>query len=123
MAESTDPNREEPPQFSQLLFAQRGGALHGELTDELAALVEAVMATGKAGSLTLTIKVAKAGKGGGHQMVVTDVVSIKAPKSDRGETFFFFDERNSGLSRNDPLQPSLPLQEVPKPDTRSLKEA
>jgi len=112
----------EPPPFSQWLFAQRNGSLHAELTDELAALADRVMETGKAGTITVQIKVAKASKGGGHQMVVSDVVTVKAPKGDRGESFFFFDAESTGLVRHDPLQPELPLQEVPKPTTK-LKEA
>lgn len=118
----TDTDTPEPPPFSQWLFAQRSGSLHAELTDELADLTERVMETGKAGSITLQIKVAKAGKGGGHQMVVTDNVTTKAPKADRGESFFFYDATSTGLVRHDPLQPELPLQEVPKP-THHIKEA
>lgn len=113
----------EPPQpFSQFLFAQRKGATHGELTDGLAELLQAVMDTGKSGTLTLQVKVSKATKNGGNQMIVADTVTVKAPKAAREETLFFFDERTSSLSRNDPTQPALPLQEVPAPTT-SLKEA
>ena len=111
-----------PQPFSQWLFAQRGGATHAELTDGLAALAEAVMDTGKSGSLTLQIKVGKASKNGGHQMLVSDVVVVKAPTPARTESIFFFDEKTCSLTRQDPLQPQLPLQEVPKP-TQTLKEA
>jgi hypothetical protein len=124
----TDPTPEDvaiptPQPFSQWLFAQRGGATHAELTDGLAALAEAVMDTGKSGSLTLQIKVGKASKNGGHQMIVSDVVVVKAPTPARTESIFFFDEKTCSLTRQDPLQPQLPLQEVPKPATTTLKEA
>lgn len=46
-----EPTTSAPPPFSAWLFAQRGGATHAELTDGLAALAEAVMDTGKAGTL------------------------------------------------------------------------
>lgn len=125
MADPTidDDDEVAPPEpFSQFLFAQRGGTTHAELTDGLAALAAAVMETGKSGSLTLTIKVGKASKKGGHQMVVSDAVVVKAPVPERTESFFFFDETSNSLVRTDPLQPQLPLQEVPAPTT-TLKEA
>jgi hypothetical protein len=112
-----------PQPFSQWLFAQRNGTTHAELTDGLAALAEAVMETGKSGSLTLQIKVGKASKNGGHQMIVSDVVVVKAPTPARSESIFFYDEKTSSLTRQDPLQPQLPLQEVPKPANTTLKEA
>lgn len=112
----------QPEPFSSFLFAQRKGATHGELTDGLAELLQAVMDTGKAGTLTLQIKVSKATKNGGNQMFVADTVTVKAPKAAREESLFFFDERTSSLSRNDPTQPALPLQEVPAP-TNKLREA
>lgn len=123
----TDPTPEDegtssPQPFSQWLFAQRGGATHAELTDGLAELATAVNETGKAGKLVLEITIGPASKNGGHQMLVSDRVVVKAPTPKRSESFFFFDERNGSLVRNDPLQPQLPLQEVPKP-TQTLKEA
>lgn len=118
----TEDGQEPPQPFSQFLFAQRGGTTHAELTDGLAALAAAVMETGKSGSLTLTIKVGKASKKGGHQMVVSDAVVVKAPVPERTESFFFFDETTGSLTRTDPLQQQLPLQEVPAPN-KTLKEA
>lgn len=120
-----DQKAPEPEPFTRTLHAIRGGALHAELTDELAALTEAVMETGKAGTLTLQIKVAKASKAGGHQMLVTDLVTSKPPRPDRGESFFFYDAESGGITRHDPLQPELPLREVPRPNHhhQNLKEA
>jgi len=118
----TDTDPTEPQPFSQWLFAQRNGATHAELTDGLAELARAVMETGKGGKLVLEVTIGPASKAGGHQMLVSDRVVVKAPIPKRSESFFFFDERTSSLTRNDPLQPSLPLQEVPAP-TSKLKEA
>lgn len=112
-----------PPPFSQWLFAQRGGATHAELTDALADVSKAVMETGRPGEVVLKIKVSKASKKGGHQMLVADDVLVKAPRVARDESLFFFDESTSGLTRTDPLQPQLPLREVPRPDTTQIKEA
>lgn len=111
---TTETEQEPPPPFSQLLFAQRNGALHAELTDLIAEAAAKTMETGKPSKASLTLTISKAGKGG-HQMVVADQTGIKVPQPEKGTSFFFFDEANSGLSRNDPLQPSLPLQEVPRP--------
>jgi len=123
MNDPTDTEPDDGPQpFSQWLFAQRDGVTHAELTDGLAALAEAVMETGKSGSLTLTIKVGKASKNGGHQMLVSDAVVLKAPTATRTESIFFYDADTGSLMRKDPLQPQLPLQEVPKPN-QTLKEA
>lgn len=117
----TDP-APDPEPFTRTLHQIRSGALHAELTDQLTELVAAVMDTGKPGTLTLQLRVAKASKHGGHQMTVTDKVTVKTPQHDRAESFFFFDEASGGIVRHDPLQPSLPLQEVPRP-TQNLKEA
>lgn len=118
---NTDETEPAPP-FSQWLFAQRNGATHAELTDALAEVARSVMETGRTGSVTLKIQIGKATKKGGHQMVVSDDVIVKAPRPERDESIFFFDESNGALTRTDPQQPQLPLQEVPKP-TAQLKEA
>lgn len=108
--------------FSAWLFLQRQGALHGELTVALAELTQAVMATDKSGSLTLTIKVKKAGRG--IQMLVEDKVVLRKPTAEVDPSFFFFDEESGSLSRNDPFQPDLPLQSLPARRTiHELKEA
>jgi hypothetical protein len=108
--------------FSAWLFLQRQGAFHGELTVALAELTQAVMATDKSGSLTLTIKVKKAGRG--IQMLVEDKVVLRKPTAEVDPSFFFFDEESGSLSRNDPFQPDLPLQTLPARRTiHELKEA
>lgn len=97
--------------FSAWLFQQRQGALHSELTIALADLVQAVMDTDKEGSLTLTVKVKKAGRG--IQMIVSDTVKLNKPSPTIDPSFYFFDEETGSLSRNDPYQPDLPLQTIP----------
>lgn len=105
-----------PPRktFNSYVTEQRNGALHEELSEELAALVKAVQDHGKAGSLSLTINV-KPGAKGTRTLVVTDDVKVKAPKGDRPASMFFSDE-DGNLSRNDPTQPELPLRRVPAGD-------
>jgi hypothetical protein len=112
-----------PEPFSCWLLAQRNGVTHSELTDALAQVAHAVMETGKAGELTLKIRISKAARGGGHQMFVADQITTKIPELDREETLFFFDEDSFSLSRNDPHQPELPLQVLPRLQPSDLKEA
>lgn len=123
MTDTDTPEVEPPPPFSQWLFAQRNGATHAELTDALAEVGRAVMETGRAGSITLKISIGKASKKGGHQMIVADDVQVKAPRPERDESLFFFDEETGTLSRTDPKQPQLPLREVPRPEIQNVKEA
>lgn len=104
--------------FSAWLFQQRQGALHAELTIALAELTQAVMDTDKEGSLNLTVKIRKAGRG--IQMIVSDAVRLNKPTPAVDPSFFFFDEESGSLTRNDPYQPDLPLQTIPQ--RRSLGE-
>lgn len=117
-------NRINSPQpFSKWLHSQRNGATHSELTEALARLALAVMETGKAGELTLKIRLSKAARGGGHQMFVADQITTKIPELDRDETLFFFDEDSFSLTRSDPRQSELPLQVLPRLQPSDLKEA
>ena len=100
--------------FSQFLMEQRGGGMHGELSEKLREVVAAVVEHGKAGQMILTIKVTplKAAEG---QYVVVDDVKCKTPEGDRGASLYFADE-DGNLSRSNPSQPELPLREIPADD-------
>jgi len=111
-----------PEPFSRWLHAQRNGVTHSELTDALAKVALAVMETGKAGELTLKIRISKASRNGGHQMFVADQITTKIPELDRDETLFFFNEDSFSLSRSDPHQPELPLQVLPRLQPSNLKQ-
>lgn len=89
--------------FADFLVGQ--GQAHDELTDGLHDLVAAVRDTGKAGSITLTIKVEPDKRTDGV-LRVTDNVVVKAPKHDRGARIYYQD-RAGNLSRTDPNQPEL----------------
>lgn len=98
--------------FAAFVNEQRGGALHGELSEGLTDLVRAVHDTGKPGTIALTIKVTPNKDGATVQ--VTDKVKVSLPEGDRGAAIFFFDEHGN-LSRRDPRQIELPLQDVSAP--------
>lgn len=101
--------------FADFLREQSKGALHEELSVGLHDLVEAVTATGRAGSITLTLKIKPATKGNTDSLLVAENVTVKAPTPDRGESIFFVDD-NGNLSRRNPSQPELPLAVVSEPE-------
>lgn len=93
--------------FVSTLGMLRGGVVLPELDNALTELVGAVKATGKPGSITLTLSVAPAKGGGTNMLFVGDVVAVKPPKIDREQTLVFATDDNT-LSRRDPRQPDLP---------------
>jgi hypothetical protein len=111
---SAPPDETEQPQvrpFAAFLQDQRKGSLHDELSEQFHQLLAAVKETGKAGTLTLQIKVKPAGKGDNERILVSDVAVLKAPQVERPESFYFIDEQGNP-TRSDPRQQELPLLEV-----------
>ena len=100
------------PIFETLREIRRGDALD-ELGVELNALVAAVRATGKPGSLTLTLKVKPASAGDITTLMITDLIAAKAPRGERESTVFFSDANND-LLRRDPRQAEIPLRGIPE---------
>ncbi|MBN8955040.1 MAG: hypothetical protein J0H17_00290 [Rhizobiales bacterium] len=74
-------------------------------SERLADLVRAVDETGKAGSITITLKV-KPEKGGGSQKTIAVDVKAKIPEIDLPEAVFFSD-REGDLHRSDPTQQEM----------------
>ena len=97
--------------FQETILQMNNGATLGELSEALNKVVANVRATGKAGSITLTLKVAPASKGSTDVLVVESQVKTKLPEPDRGVTIFFATADNT-LVRNDPRQQQLPLRVV-----------
>jgi hypothetical protein len=97
--------------FIDTLTALRYGELHDELSEKLNELVTACSETGKAGALTLTLKL-KPSKGGA--MEISDEVKSKVPKLEHGSTLMF-PTPEGNLQREDPRQLKLEgLREVPR---------
>lgn len=115
--EQNEPVRKVAP-FGTWLHEQRNGLAAVEWAEALHELIEAVTEQGKAGTVTFTIKVDPKGR----TLMVTDDVKVKKPLPER-EASLFFADRDSNLSRRDPDQAELPLQEVPRPAAKDLKEA
>lgn len=90
--------------FSEFFESIDYGAFSDEATSQLNDLVHAVTETGKAGSITLDIKLKPVGKGA--QMEIATDVKVKTPKAARGVTIMFATPDNN-LQREDPRQKTL----------------
>jgi hypothetical protein len=107
--------------FAQTLAFLSRGSLDGELAEALAEVVKRVRETGKAGELTLKLKVSMLNQRDEDAVKVTPAVSTKLPKLASFETVMF-STYDGDLLRNDPRQQSLDLKEVPKPERGPLQQ-
>lgn len=88
--------------ITDILREYRNGRAADLASRKLAELVQAVDETGKAGSLTITIKI-KPENGGGSQKTLACEVKAKMPEAQLAEAIFFSDDEGS-LHRSDPQQ-------------------
>jgi hypothetical protein len=101
--------------FLETFGQMRSGRLMEECAQALADIVKGVRETRKAGSFKITITV-KPPKGNSvNYLLVADLVEVKVPKLDQGDTVFFC-AADGSLTRNDPSQMDLALRSVPQPD-------
>lgn len=101
------------PFFETLRDIEFGGVLD-ELAESQQEIVDAVVDTGKKGTLTLTIDYKPNSRG---QLMVTAQVNKKLPKMQRPSSLFFITPENN-LTRKDPRQPDLDgLRQVVDPET------
>jgi hypothetical protein len=96
--------------FGAWLHEQRNGSLHAELGEHLADITARVIELQKAGSVTLTVKIAPTGEGQ-NSVFITDDVKAKPPEPPRPKALFFSDSKGN-LSRRDPRQAELPIRDV-----------
>lgn len=89
-------------EFASFLVNFNRGRTHDELTARMAEVSAAVAATGKAGSLTLTIKITPA-KGVDGMVVVDDDVKAKVPQLARPAAMYYVTDEGA-LSENHPAQ-------------------
>ncbi len=108
--------------FALTLQDLRDGRVHAELTQQFGELVNKVQETGKAGELTLKIKVKPATRGNVDKIMIADAITINMPKPERGEDVFWLTEDNE-LSRNHPRQGNLELRDATQTAPVTLKEA
>jgi len=95
--------------FLQVMQTHDGGMVCDELADAMRECVEAVGLTGKAASLTLSVKFTPAAKGA--YGVVFGKPKTKTPEMERQGSIWYVDEAGH-LTRNDPRQRELALRTV-----------
>lgn len=91
--------------FTDVLSQIRKGLVVTELTEQLAALCEAVIDTGKPGEIVLKLKI-KPPRGDSCQVTLQPVISAKLPKADMPDGIFFVGA-GGDLLRNDPDQKEM----------------
>jgi len=101
--EQTEQRRTVP--FADTLQRLQDGRTARELGEALQQLVAAVEETGRAGTLTLQIKVSKSKAS--RMVEVLDTWRVKTPELDRPTSLFYIDEEHN-LHRKDPIQDELP---------------
>lgn len=105
--------------FTDVLRDMRFGETLDELSDEFNKLVNSVENTGRAGEMTLQIKLKPSTAGA---IEVTDLIKVKLPAPLKGSSLFFATPEGN-LVRNDPRQKEIPgLKEVGA-NSQPLKEA
>jgi hypothetical protein len=88
--------------FIDWLRGHRAGLLDFDLREAFVNVVQAVQATGKPGSVVLTLKVTPE-KGG--MLAVADTINEKPPKVE--DPKLYWADWDGGLTRDNPLQPKL----------------
>ncbi|MGH8446485.1 MAG: hypothetical protein ACREVL_14530 [Solimonas sp.] len=106
-------------EFTDVLRDVNGGKFAEELTEALGELVASCTATGKSGSLSVTLKL-KPGKGSTKVVTLDHDYSLKSPDFERPQQFFFVKDGNTLLSDN-PDQKRLPFTEVLDRDTGEIR--
>lgn len=101
--------RESQKVFDTVMEELNNGEAALDLSKALQDVIAAVKLSGKSGSVTFTIDVKHAGA---NRVELSDKIKTKIPAMDRAKAMFFVTEKNT-LSRRDPNQPELPLDDVP----------
>lgn len=97
--------------FVSTLTSHERGAVLDEATAQLIELAKAVRETGKAGSITLKLKLSPSGKGRGRALVRDVQVTSSLPKPERPLSIVFVDDDGS-LSTANPDQMTMELKTV-----------
>lgn len=104
--------------FVDVLQDLRYGTLHDELTEKMQEIVNACINTGKAGSLTLQIKL-KPGKSG--ELELTDTIKSTVPELEKGSSIMWATQEGN-LQRQDPRQITIEgLKDIGREEYKNLK--
>jgi hypothetical protein len=104
--------------FADVVRDLAGGKIYEDLGTQLGEIVSAVLETGKAGALSLSLSIKPNSEG---SVLVTAAVKQKIPEPTTGSTLFFATTTGS-LLRNDPRQGEMNLRDV-KAEDKPLREA
>ena len=96
------PENEHAKPFATYLQQTNRGRTHADLSEQFHELIQVVLETGKAGTLTLTVKV-EADDADARRLVLTESVRSKLPQPTPRKSIFFADDTGN-LTRNDPAQ-------------------
>lgn len=99
--------------FSQQLGHLGRGTLDFELTEKLAQLIRAVRETGKKGSITLKLDVAKLNGRDENAVKIVPAIKLTTPELAPYESVMY-STADGDLLRDDPRQQKLELREVPR---------
>lgn len=99
----------------------RGGLMVEELTEKMAEVVNAVLATGKKGNVTLKLYFDPASKGDAV-ITITDEIKANIPQEKKLGTLMFALPSGT-LQRQDPRQTELKLTAVTTPEPATLLAA
>lgn len=102
MATTTNTTSSEGVDFAVWITNHRKGAANAELSEAINEVIAACQATGKSGTVTLTLTF---GPKGSDRFGVTDTVKFKAP-TEREERTYWLDA-NGALTDRHPNQPAL----------------
>ena len=89
------------PRFTEWLAEHRNGVLDLDFAEAFSDVVDGVVMTGKAGTVTLTLKVAKQG----DMISVVDEIKAKIPEV--AEPRLYWRGLDGTLQRDNPLQPQM----------------
>lgn len=95
----------EPREFASFLLEHARGRSHDELSKSLSTVVRAVVDTGKAGTLTYTVKI-KPTPNVDNMVKVEDSITAKVPELDRPASMFFVTD-SGDLSLDHPQQTAM----------------
>jgi len=100
--------------YEKTLRELRKGAAITELSEKLAALLQAVRDTGRPGQLVHKIVVSPASAGDVLTLTFKDKVDTKLPERPLPATIFYLNDDNT-VQRTDPRQKEFEISEVPAP--------
>jgi len=109
--------------FSLQLQELNDGSTHAAATAAFAELLRAVQHSGKAGDLTLKLKVAPATKSGSgyvDKVTITAELKVNPPKAEAPTDFYWLTDEGE-TSRNHPRQHALELRDVASQPPVSFK--